>query len=118
MHLAGFAWEPYFGFIAGALGIALGVLSARGRYRRWEPWYRNSDNPFYIRNMAFAMIPFGTMLIAGTVAALVSSRSHSLAAALVVVALLAFVIGVAFMIHPPGFLTPAWIKEEPPHTSA
>ena len=104
-------WETIAGMLAGILGVALGVLSKQGRFRRWEPWYRNRELPFYIRNLAFAFIPFGIGALAGGGGTLAGQAGlRALAVIFVLIFFAAFAVGIAFMLSPPDWLKPEWIR--------
>jgi hypothetical protein len=96
-----FEWEPIVGIVGGIVLLVLGALSRSGRFRRWEPWYRNHELPFYIRNVAFAMLPFGVCVLAFMTGALIGESDNGVAGAFVGLAFLAFFVGIAFMVKPP-----------------
>ena len=98
--------------VAGLLAIVFGVLSIRGSWRRWEPWHRNPNLPFYLRNGAFAMIPFGVTLLGLSGAILTGNRHHTVATVCVLAVFAGFVVGIWFMARPPGFLKPDWLRRE------
>jgi hypothetical protein len=105
-------WQPVAGVAGGIVLLLMGVLSRTGAYRRWEPWYRNPNLPFYVRNLAFAMLPFGVCVLAFMIGALIGEGNKGIAAAFVGIAFLAFALGIAFMVKPPRWLKPDWIKNE------
>jgi hypothetical protein len=110
--IAAIAWEPVAGIAGGIFLIVLGVLSRTGRYRRWESWYRNGELPLYLRNLAFAMVPFGISVLALMVGALIAERNRGLAGGFVGLTCLAFGVGLAFLRNPPRWLKPKWIRNE------
>ena len=106
---AALEWQPVVGFLVGGGMIALGIVSTRGRFRRWEPWYRYSDMPRFLRNGAFALVPFGVAIL-GLMAAAVTSSNHGVATVGALVFLIAFIVGLVFMIHPPAWVKPRWAR--------
>lgn len=107
--VAALEWQPVVGFLVGAGMIVLGLASSRGSFRRWEPWYRDPDMPWFLRNGAFGLVPFGIAIISLMAAAMTSSN-RGVAAVGVVVFLVAFVVGLVFMIRPPEWVKPPWAR--------
>jgi hypothetical protein len=103
-------WEPVVGIVGGIALLTLGMLIRSGAFRRWEPWYKNRELPFYIRNLVFAMLPFGVCVLAFMAGALIGERSRGVAGGLVGLAFVAFFVGIAFMLKPPRWLKPDWVR--------
>ena len=105
--IAAIEWQLILGLLGGVGMIVLGIASSRGSFRRWEPWYRDPAMSWFLRNGAFALVPFGIGVVGLVLAALTSSRSHAVAWIGVVVLLVGFAVGLVFMIHPPNRVKPA-----------
>src|SRR4051794_8185214 len=110
MVVTAYTWQPAVGVLGGVAMVALGVASSRGSFRRWEPWYRDPGAPFYLRNAAFALVPFGIAILGITGAGLTSS-DHAVSSVGVIIFFLGIVLGVIFMIRPPDFVKPPWARE-------
>ncbi len=109
--IAAIEWQLTVGLLGGVGMIVLGIASSHGSFRRWDPWYRDSAMPWFLRNGAFALVPFAIGVVGLVVAALASSRSHAVAWIGVVVFLVGFAVGLVFMIRPPDRVKPAWARE-------
>jgi hypothetical protein len=110
MTVAALEWQPVVGVVAGAAMVALGIASSRGSFRGWEPWYRDPDMPWFLRNGAFALVPFGIAII-GLMAAAVASSRQALATVGVVIFVFGLITGIVFMIRPPRWIKPPWARD-------
>lgn len=73
---------------------------------------RDEIYPFYMRNMAFAIIPFGCMAILyGLTGISYNTRHDDLMVAAALAAFFFFLVGVAFMLEPPNWVKPRWIRQ-------
>jgi hypothetical protein len=105
------AWEPIVGVAFGVGSIVLGIASTRGSFRRSEPWYRDPEMPWFLRNGGFALIPFGIAILA-LIAAAVTSDEKAVSAVCVVVFVVGLLGGLVFMIRPPEWVKPDWVRRE------
>jgi hypothetical protein len=106
-----FAWQPAAGIVGGIALIALGVASSRGAFRRWESWYRDPAMPFYLRNGAFALVPFGLADL-GLMGAALTHANHAVSSVGAAIFVIGVGVGVAFMIRPPQWVKPTWARTE------
>ena len=108
-------WETYAALAFAVGGVALGVAFRRGRARGMARWYTRRDLPFYVRNIAFGMIPYA--LVFGSWFALFALAHAGLDVAAAIVGYGSFVffaIGLWWTIRPPEFLKPDWMRANEP----
>jgi hypothetical protein len=100
--------------LLGSGALVLGVLLRAGKLRSRFEWYFDPTMPRVLRHLPFAVIPFGLMFLAGAVAfsaTLVDGDALLVVLAAIPAALIAFIVGAVFVLRPPAWMKPAWIRE-------
>jgi hypothetical protein len=108
-------WAGFGGFTI--LGLVEHMLFKAGGYRAMARWYFDSRQPFYVRNLPFAALPFALMFACWTVVAVISRLQGQLWADLLglPIGLLSFVLfgwGIKRQLRPPDSAKPGWLKAE------
>jgi hypothetical protein len=89
-------------FLLFLLGICFLAAGAAGITGKWKRWYWNS------RRMAFAYLPFGILFLLAAVEQTITDSTIS--TVMRVVEFLVLGVAVWWIIRPPQFVMPAWIK--------
>ena len=101
--------------VIAAWGIYAFVRFRQGLLRRGARWYFDRSQPFYVRNFPFVQLPAGLGFTAAAVAIALNNSESSWAETIVSLAVLmgfvAIVLGVVWILRPPKFLKPDWIRE-------
>ena len=115
MEELGFAAVAALPLATGVWLLAAGLLFRSGRLRALGSWYFRRGLPFYARNFVFGAIPVG---VSGILLFLVfplalpdTPWAGWLSLALIPLMALSTLLGIVFMIFPPHWLRPAWIRE-------
>ena len=99
---------------AGIFNVWMGVSFQRGGSRRIGRWYTNPSLPLFVRNAVFALIPLGVgpllILVALALGSIGATWAGILAVLLVIPVGLCGLIALVFLVRPPTFLKPQWIR--------
>ena len=109
------SWEPWAGVVVAAWGVIAGTAVKRGRMRRVAAMSLDHENPWWWRNIPFALLPFSAFIILSLVAVAVSSVHAQTVLMLCAFAFL--IIGLVFLARPPRFLKPEWLIEHESHST-
>jgi hypothetical protein len=94
----------------GIVGLIEAFLVRAGRYRSFYGIYQ-TDAPPWVRNKAFVGLPVGMFMIAGAAAVAFSDAGIEAGAGLMVIpVLLGLALSIAWVVKPPDFLKPEWLK--------
>jgi hypothetical protein len=100
-------------FLFGAAALFLGVLFRSGRARGAVWYYRDKTYPLYVRNGAFSLIPCGVSLLVLSASVALFGIDNDRAALLVGgVALISGLVAIAFVVRPPRFIKPRWLRDD------
>ena len=108
-------WAGLVGFTL--VGIIGHILFKTGQYRAPARWYFDSRQPFYIRNLPFATLPFALMFASWILVLIVSRFQGQLWADLIGLPIFLFSLGlfgwgVKRQLRPPDSAKPDWLKAE------
>lgn len=93
-----------------------GIRFRQGARPELARWYRDASHPWYIRNLAFVLLPVAATFGLWVAAAVLFLTSHPVAALLSIG--LVSITGIAFFLallwgrEPPRFLKPSWLLDE------
>ena len=105
-------WEAWAALAFAAGGIWMGVTFRAGRLLNLRRLYYNQNLPFFVRNVPFAMIPYGTVFGMWFLLFALAEAEWNLAAAVVGYgSFLVAAIGFVFTLRPPRFMKPRWLLE-------
>jgi hypothetical protein len=101
--------------VIGAFNVWTGVSFWRGGARRIGAWYTNPRLPFFVRNAVFALIPLGVgpllILAALALGSIGETWGGILSVLLVIPVGVCTVLALVFVVRPPTFLKPKWIRQ-------
>jgi hypothetical protein len=90
--------------------LRLGVL---GRdYGPWFSRYQRTELPFYLRNLAFGMIPIGSGLLASVASYYLYDAADAPAAGSVffILGIVGILVGIVALARPPSWMKPSWLR--------
>lgn len=101
--------------VFGVCGLYAAVKFRQGMLRGGARWYIDRSQPFYVRNMPFVQLPAGlgftTAAAAIALDGLESGWAQVVVGLAVLIGFVAIVLGAVWIIRPPRFLKPDWIRE-------
>ena len=105
-------WETWASLAIAAGCICGGIAFTTGRWDGARRVYDNGNLPFFLRNVHFALIPYG-LVFAMWIAlfALAELGQDLVGAAIGYGSFLVAAIGIFFTARPPNFLKPPWLRE-------
>jgi hypothetical protein len=110
-------WQFIAILLMGMWLLTLGVWMRLGWNRRWRAAYFGDTYPRYLRNGFFALIPGGLFMVLIATSVVLSpvtpgNERSFLATTLGLLGLLSMVVAAWFMIRPPEWTKPRWLREE------
>jgi hypothetical protein len=109
------SWEAWAGVVAAAWGVVAGIAVKRGRMRRVAAMSLNNANPWWWRNMPFALLPFSASEFLCLVA--VAASSVHTQTVVMSCAFAFLIVAFVFLARPPRFLKPDWLLEQEQHSA-
>jgi hypothetical protein len=108
------SWQAWGIAVAAAWGVVAGIAVKRGRMRRVAAMSLNHANPWWWRNMPFALLPLSAFEFLCLLA--VASPSVHTQTVLMLCGFAFLIVAFVFLARPPRFLKPHWLLEQQQHS--